>query len=471
MAYLKSFVLLTCLLFTSTANAQFGDQNIISDTSDYVNAALIFDMDNDGDKDLIVGEYYGVIRYWENDGNGAFLPGQTLIDFGGGINSLATGDIDLDGKVDLVACVYLDGLNLAFLVWVKNLGNGVFAPLSMISASYPKCNSINILDYDQDGDMDLLANFPNTGGIALLENDGNESFAFPEALQPNEFSLHSASVREFELADVNGDAQKDICFYTNDGRIGSLTNTGNYNFGSIEQLFNTNETISSMKVADMDNNGFSDFVVTSVSGGWLRRYDNANGMVDSLNFQTITASYLPEGLELQDFNGDGYMDITFVERYIDVILVYLSEQAGTDYSSTIIVTGDVITPRVVRGADLNGNNKIDILSGSGGDDKLAWYENLYAVGLNELNESNNISVYPNPVKDCITIRIPDFDTIDASIVFTRSTGEGVFSDQLSNCLSRQDNANISVEHFSPGMYILTIEEKGVIYGSEMIVVK
>ena len=50
--------------------------------------------------------------------------------------------------------------------------------------------------------------------------------------------------------------------------------------------------------------------------------------------------------------------------------------------------------------DLNGDNKIDVVSTS--DNKIIWFENLITLGVNEFT-NDSIILLPNPVSTILTI--------------------------------------------------------------------
>jgi hypothetical protein len=130
------------------------------------------DFDNDGDLDLFVPQN-GKPQLYVNNGGGTFMNiiGATgdLADLGSNARSAAWGDIDLDGNLDL-RVVYPKGPARLFL----NSGDGVFVnqPKSGLESFAPAIGSTGLMlaDFDDDGDLDLLATSEETySGILVNE--------------------------------------------------------------------------------------------------------------------------------------------------------------------------------------------------------------------------------------------------------------------------------------------------------------
>jgi hypothetical protein len=114
------------------------------------------DLDGDRDLDLVVLGRTAKTTLWENDGRGSFRRLPQALEPG---TRMAAGDIDLDGDVDLV---------LGNIVWL-NSGRGRFENVQALGlGNLP--TAVLLLDIDNDGDLDLLANRGSreTGRTELL---------------------------------------------------------------------------------------------------------------------------------------------------------------------------------------------------------------------------------------------------------------------------------------------------------------
>ena len=158
------------------------------DLLDYTASALFVDLDQDGDRDLVVATGHGVVGF-ENRPGQAF---RRVFDVPGtDCTSLAAADIEGDGDLDLYVCRYAspyesDGLpfpyhdaeNGAANWMLVNQGGWVFeeqsAALGLEEGAHRFSFAAAFEDYDNDGDQDLyVAN--DFGRNALYRWDG-ESF-------------------------------------------------------------------------------------------------------------------------------------------------------------------------------------------------------------------------------------------------------------------------------------------------------
>lgn len=148
----------------------------------------VLDLDQDGDLDIAVAVFGGAtgeIFWMENLGNGEHRK-HALFEFSGALN-ISAGDINGDGKVDLVSLIAQEHeMIMAFI----NQGKGVFKPEILARAPHPMFGSTAMTLVDLDGDQDLDIVFTNGDafdthvepkpyhGVQWLENLGDLKFQF-----------------------------------------------------------------------------------------------------------------------------------------------------------------------------------------------------------------------------------------------------------------------------------------------------
>ena len=151
----------------------------------YSSTPTLADLDGDGDLDVISGSYYGTFAYFENVGSAvspAFvertggsnpLDGEVVGDF----SAPALADLDGDGDFDLVSG---EGYGDGVFLYYENTGSAV-SPIFVerIGVSNPLdgfdvggFSTPNLVDYDGDGDTDLVSG-DGDGTFVYLENTGS----------------------------------------------------------------------------------------------------------------------------------------------------------------------------------------------------------------------------------------------------------------------------------------------------------
>ncbi len=142
----------------------------------------IYDMDNDGDMDILAASAFDQVNYHKGNGSGSVFSLFDTIETGNGSttgdgpNEIEVADFNLDGRPD-IACSNFNSRDLSLLY---QRSNGLFwdSVLTTINA-HGLTNPRRLIAYDinHDGEKDLLLG--NSGNIRIFRNDydgGSESF-------------------------------------------------------------------------------------------------------------------------------------------------------------------------------------------------------------------------------------------------------------------------------------------------------
>ena len=254
------------------------------------------DLDNDGDIDLLVGEDYGNLKYYQNTGTAsspAFAaPVQNPFGFAPAwyltIPKLA--DLDNDGDLDLLVSSY-DSYYDAVFYYYENTGTP-----SSPSFGSPQANPFGLTPYssdlawpdladlDNDGDLDMLVT--QDGAFVYYENTGtasSPSFASP---QVNPFALSYSYGLALSFADVDGDGDLDLIagdIGYSQGEVYLYLNTGTSSAPSFASPIPipgvVGYSFAIPDVMDLDNDGDLD-VLVGVFYGNLYYYENATAVND-----------------------------------------------------------------------------------------------------------------------------------------------------------------------------------------------
>jgi hypothetical protein len=273
------------------------------------------DFDNDNKLDILFTGSFGdlapdtpaISQLWRNLGNGAFSNlNLTLPSVENG--SIAIGDFDNDGLLDFVIAGSTNAENDSAIaqVW-RNLGNGTFAKIADLTGVFGGAVAVGDLYNDGHLDIVLTGETPNKTPIAQIwRNLGNGVFS-------NAVSLGGgAGFGTVTVADFDNDGYQDILLTGIDR--GSFTtqlwrNLGNGAFTNVNVSL-PGVASSSAGIGDFDNDGNLDILLSgfSANGAYLSQLwrNLGNDQFTNLNegLPPVQSGTLPVG----DFNNDGQPD-------------------------------------------------------------------------------------------------------------------------------------------------------------------
>lgn len=168
--------------YENDGNANFGDQQIITENADFAQDVFASDLDGDGDMDVLsASEYDDKIAWYENDGNGNFGDQLIISLEADGAQSVFAEDLDGDGDMDVLSASENDNK----VAWYKNNGDGVFGSQQIITDDAFLAKHVYATDLDNDGDIDVLTPNVGTGDIGWYENLTGEGCMDEEACNFN----------------------------------------------------------------------------------------------------------------------------------------------------------------------------------------------------------------------------------------------------------------------------------------------
>jgi len=186
------------------------------------------------------------LRVWMNDGAGALLP-SVVYDAGGNPGSLAAGDLDGDGHLDVV--VVNSALTDNSIMVFFGFGDGTFqAGLRIPTLVAP--SDVAIADFDQDGDPDVLVTHGVSAAVLLFVNDGLGG------LTPVTLDL-GVTQSTPAVADLDGDGWLDVALTT-----GVASVLFNDHLGGFTLQQGSANASGGVGIADFDHDGDPDVVAT-----------------------------------------------------------------------------------------------------------------------------------------------------------------------------------------------------------------
>jgi len=193
------------LIYFNNAGA-FSTAPVEIDAADNLRTAgmRVGDIDNDGDTDLAACNYQGVGVYYLNDGFGNFSAATPFTSESRRSWRCELLDVDGDGDLDFVE-VNSQGENALYENLLIDSGNGTlsFGPEKRITADLFKTRSVAFGDIDNDGDIDIVAGDQDGPNHIYRWFDG--SFVPRGIVDDNTHFTFALA-----LADVDGDGYVDL---------------------------------------------------------------------------------------------------------------------------------------------------------------------------------------------------------------------------------------------------------------------
>ena len=295
-------------------------------------------------------------------------PEPHAIDHPGIVSSVHAADLDGDGDLDVVAGVQSDDA----LAWYKNFGDGEFSGRFDITNDAPDPMSLDTADFDQDGDLDLVSASRGDQKIAWYENRGG---LWGDQRVLTTFAYRTDWVR---AADLDGDSLPDVVWGSREHRapIAWHRNLGNGDFSSYRVLNTAVPDSTSIRIADVDDDGDADLVWISTQEGvlaWQANQGNAEFADHRLIGTTAGHALLVEDLDLDgdpDLVANAEADADGATRS-----VWYENLGAGEFALRDMVDDGPEKRDSYCAADLDGDGDTDVCSVSY-DDPTAWYENL-----------------------------------------------------------------------------------------------
>ncbi|RMF56801.1 MAG: T9SS C-terminal target domain-containing protein [Calditrichaeota bacterium] len=306
-------------------NLGFSTPKIVSNNFPLAKRLDIGDLDQDGDPDIIATSSNQNttdpnVAWFENIGSG-FVQHNVDLNFQTA-REARMGDLDNDGFNDIAAV----NRNSTPIVWWKNTLNTSWSSNTLQNFCMEN-HAIVIVDLNQDGYLDIVSAEANN---AVLGPDSCVFWYENSSVNPGTFTLHIINQQfqqmiSLDVLDLDGDGDLDI-LGTEVGLVDEIAddevvwfeNDGNQNFTQREVDFNSDAPMY-VRAGDVDNDGDKDILVcdwghvdgTSHDVFWYEN-DGKSGADPTkiwVKHQIDNAFYNARSTEFVDLDGDGDLDV------------------------------------------------------------------------------------------------------------------------------------------------------------------
>jgi hypothetical protein len=233
--------------------------------------------------------------------------------------NMEVGDLDLDGRVDLVYGTKSD------VVYRLAKPQGLFG-LETVGLSGAGHQQIALGDVDSDGVLDLAATASSTFVALGSTSQGTFSgFSNPTTIIPG--GGHGVVI-----ADLNGDSRPDVALVdANVSTLYTVLGDGSGGFGNLQTFPTGPNAWPSLCAADFDRDGYTDVVVFPTDDMTMRtRFSSSTGLTSKVekDFVGNKGHYNNQGC-VADLDQNGTPDVVVVAI---VLVVFVNQSPGSPYA-------------------------------------------------------------------------------------------------------------------------------------------
>ena len=385
------------------------------------NALALGDVNKDGKLDVLVSNGQdGTMGFAIGNGDGTLKTQKTLAS-GNSPHGIVVADFNGDSFLDVVVANTADSDIALF----RGSSGGFHTPVTFATGLNPA--SLAVADFNSDGKPDVVTGNSGASSVSIMI----DSNFFTGGFLPHVDLATTDKVNAVAAGDFNGDGFADVAAAATTSDVVSVSyGRGDGTFQFHVEVPSGSDPVG-LAAADFTGDGRVDLAVLNDVDNTVSLLPSA-GLIGLQDMSSITVGTMPNGVATGDFNNDNKMDLAIADRSDNNLLILLGNGDGTFTAQTSRpATGN--KPSSVITVDLNGDNKLDLVATNATDNTISV---LLGNGDGTFQSAKTTSVGKRPVSVVAAdfnvdgkkdLAIANQNDLDISVLI--GNGDGTFQAQ------------------------------------------